>query len=165
MVVDSLRFYCNLHWYIMNWRYYSLAYWDTSVLPNAIFVTFQPGLRSRRERDKLFYFVRQTNLPKLLEPMSWIRTHRIRWQRERPGMTNSPKKLSKLADVITYIWLLCFWSFQSNNQQSKIILFSLNLITEPGWKFSKLLEQICKILSNFKVLLWSSYSWKIANPK
>jgi len=136
MVVDSLRFYCNLHWYIMNWRYYSLAYWDTSVLPNAIFVTFQPGLRSRRERDKLFYFVRQTNLPKLLEPMSWIRTHRIRWQRERPGMTNSPKKLSKLADVITYIWLLCFWSFEQLKKLLKCWVWIIGILDLFNWNLN-----------------------------
>ncbi len=28
----------------------------------------------------------------------------------------------------------------------------------PGWEFTKLLRQICKIFCNFKVLLWSSYS-------
>ncbi len=26
-----------------------------------------------------------------------------------------------------------------------------------GWEFTKLLLQICNILHNFKVLLWSSY--------
>jgi len=32
----------------------------------------------------------------------------------------------------------------------------------PGWEFTKLLTKICNILCNFKVLLWSIYSKKIA---
>ena len=30
-----------------------------------------------------------------------------------------------------------------------------------GWEFTKLLTQIIKIFHNFRVLLWSSYSYKI----
>jgi len=138
-----------------------------------LFSNVDPGCSDGRQKGRFFYFLSQKlwpSLHNLLLSKNYYAAggfHRFghakfdyggsnlgSWQFTLLPQLSKKSSQNKLKNnhLASLIWIHDFGYVGTHTHMWAAI---------PGWEFTKLSRQICKIFLNFKVLLQSGYSWNI----